>query len=115
MIRAVSRYTLEINKTGSPYFERAICFVKPEYAQSDRLDLHRAAQQLIAAFDAGVEEQTACGDVFAAQPSSETARASSGSADTSGSSIRQRVIKLLPLALSAAVGAGVTLLVMLLV
>jgi len=105
MIRAVSRYTLEINRTGSPYFERAICFVKPEYAQSDRIDLHRAAQQLIADFDSGVEERE-CREVL----SEERDEASSA-----GAVVLRRLTKLLPMVLSAVIGAGATLLIMLLI
>ncbi len=111
MIRAVSRYTLEINRTGSPYFDRAICFVKPEFAQSDRLDLHRAAQQLISTFDAGVEEQTAFGELYALQSGDDAGSRE----ESSGKRISRMVMRLLPLALAAAAGAGVTLLVMLLV
>ena len=70
MIRGVSRYAVEVNKTGSPYFERAICFVRPEFAQCDKVDLHRAAQQLVASLDGGVEpsgearEEPECGAVM---------------------------------------------------
>ncbi|MBQ9994425.1 MAG: hypothetical protein IJP17_06915 [Clostridia bacterium] len=59
MIRGVNRLTIEIGRTGSPYFERAICFVRPEFARCDKLDLHRAAQQMISSLDAGVEQASA--------------------------------------------------------
>lgn len=55
MIRGIGRYTVEISRTGSPYFERAICFVRPEFARSGRLDLHRAARQLVRSLGGGVE------------------------------------------------------------
>lgn len=55
VIRGISRFAVEVCRTGSPYFERAICFVRPEFASSDRLDLHRAAQQFVRALDGGVE------------------------------------------------------------
>ena len=32
MVKRVNRQVLEICKTGSPYFERALFFVKPEYS-----------------------------------------------------------------------------------
>ena len=105
MIRAVTRYTLEINKPGSPYFERAICFVKPEYAQNERIDLHKAAQQLIASFDAGVEEREAEQKEPSPAASPEAGRCTR----------RQRLMRLLPLALSAIIGAGVALLFVLLI
>lgn len=109
MIRAVTRYTLEISRPSSPYFERAICFVKPEYAQNDRLDLHRAAHQLIASLDAGVEEHASPDD----EP---THSASADSApDARGICLRQRLLRILPLALAALIGAGAAVLVMLLI
>jgi len=58
MIRGVNRYTVEVRKTGSPYFERAICFVRPEFAQCGQLDLHRAARQLVDTLDSEVEWQS---------------------------------------------------------
>ena len=61
MIRGVNRYTVEVNRTGSPYFERAICFVRPEFTQCDRLDLHKAAQQLVRALDGCVEVEENAG------------------------------------------------------
>lgn len=106
MIRAVSRYTVEINKTGSPYFDRAICFVKPEYAQNDRLDLHREAQQLIASLDLGVDEKNAPSEVciFAADTCSPP--------ETKPSAGLRR---LLPLTAAALIGAGITLLLTLII
>ncbi len=107
MIRAVTRCTLEINRLSSPYFERAICFVKPEYARTDRLDLHRAASQLIAAFDADVGEQALPEDELIVGIDYVE----------SAPKCRRRVVRLLPLALSAAAGAvtaaGITLLILL--
>lgn len=55
MIRGVNRYTIEVNRTGSPYFERAICFVRPEFSSCDRTDLHRAARQMLCKLDGDVE------------------------------------------------------------
>lgn len=55
MIRGINRLTVEINSTGSPYFERAICFVKPKYAKENRLDLHRAALSVVSQLDGEVE------------------------------------------------------------
>lgn len=55
MIRGVSRYSVEVKGTGSPYFERAICFVRPQYASAQRVDLHRAARELIERLDGEIE------------------------------------------------------------
>ena len=101
MIRAVSRYTLEINKTNSPYFERVICFVKPEYTRSDHLDLHREAQQLISALDLGIDEKNAPSEVCISAVESHCEHESNSSA---------ALLRLLPLAVSALIGSGITLL-----
>lgn len=106
MIRAVSRFTVEINKTGSPYFDRAICFVKPEYAQNDRLDLHREAHRLIAALDVGVDEKNTPSEVCIHAEEVECEPRKSPSA---------ALLHLLPLAISALIGSGITLLISLII
>lgn len=55
MIRGVSRFSVEIKATGSPYFESAICFVRPQYARTERMDLHRAALELMERLNSEVE------------------------------------------------------------
>ncbi len=55
MIRSVSRFAVEINKPDSPYFERVICFVRPQYAENGSIDLHRAACQCIDEINEGIE------------------------------------------------------------
>lgn len=55
MIRGTNRFAVEISSTGSPYFERAICFVRPQFSECSRLSLHRAAREMIRGFDGRVE------------------------------------------------------------
>ena len=55
MIRSVSRFAVEINKPDSPYFERVICFVRPQYAENGSIDLHRAAQECLDVINEGIE------------------------------------------------------------
>ena len=55
MIRGTNRFAVEISSTGSPYFERAICFVRPQFSECSRLSLHRAARDMIKSFDGSVE------------------------------------------------------------
>lgn len=55
MIRSVSRFAVEINKPDSPYFERVICFVRPQYAENGSIDLHRAACECIDEINEGIE------------------------------------------------------------
>ncbi len=47
MVKGVNRQVLEICETGSPYFERAFFFVKPEYADTDEKKLRAAAQSVL--------------------------------------------------------------------
>ncbi|MBP3414396.1 MAG: hypothetical protein J6L81_04255 [Clostridia bacterium] len=55
MVKGVNRYTVEISRMQSPYFERAICFVKPEFAKSGGIDLHRAAARMVCEIDGSIE------------------------------------------------------------
>lgn len=56
MIKGVSRYAVEIDKTDSPFFEKVICFVRPQYAEGNAVDLHREAVRLVSNLSSGVEE-----------------------------------------------------------
>lgn len=47
MVKGVNRQVLEIRETGSPYFERAFFFVKPEFADTDEKKLRAAAEQAL--------------------------------------------------------------------
>lgn len=60
MIRSVSRFAVEINKPDSPYFERVICFVRPQYAENGSIDLHRAACECISEINDGIECCSEC-------------------------------------------------------
>ena len=55
MIRGINHFAIEVRWLSSPYFERAICFVRPEYARMPKLSLHRAAQEMLVTLDAGIE------------------------------------------------------------
>ncbi len=55
MIRSVGRFAVEINKPDSPYFERVICFVRPQYAENGSIDLHKAARECIDELNERVE------------------------------------------------------------
>ena len=55
MIRSTGRFALDISHPDSPYFEKVICFVRPEYAENGAIDLHRAAEELIDSLDSEVE------------------------------------------------------------
>ena len=45
MIKGVNRQVVEINDTGSVYFERALFFVKPEYAGLGEARLREKARK----------------------------------------------------------------------
>lgn len=51
MLRSVNRFAVEINHPESEYFERILCFVRPQYAENGTIDLHRAAQECISELD----------------------------------------------------------------
>ncbi len=95
MIRGVSRYSVEIKGTGSPYFERAICFVRPEYARAERVDLHRAALEMIDRLSGEVEESGTQSDPADCAP-------------------RRRLLTILPLVISGLTGAAAAFLICLL-
>ena len=47
MIRGINRQIIEVCDTGNQYFERALLFVKPEYAGVDHRMLKAQAQNLV--------------------------------------------------------------------
>lgn len=47
MVKGINRQVLEIQETGSPYFERAFFFVKPEFAFTDEKRLRKAAEDAL--------------------------------------------------------------------
>lgn len=112
MIKGVSRYAVEIDKTDSPFFEKVICFVRPQYADGHSVDLHREAMQLVGDLNAGVEE-TQNGTRYVLKVSSPRRNESLGSSASHpspppslpGSHHEGSLPKWIPLALSAGGGA----------
>ncbi|HIU35424.1 MAG TPA: hypothetical protein IAC53_02290 [Candidatus Fimenecus excrementigallinarum] len=51
MVKGVNRQVLEVQSPDSPYFERALFFVKPEYAFTGEQTLRRAAARAFAGTD----------------------------------------------------------------
>ena len=47
MVKGINRQVLEIQETGSPYFDRAFFFVKPEFAFTDEKRLRQAAEDAL--------------------------------------------------------------------
>lgn len=47
MVRGVNRQIIEVNQTGSRYFERALLFVKPEYSELSRDKLENEADRFL--------------------------------------------------------------------
>ena len=52
MIKGINRQVIEINETGSVYYERAWFIVKPAYAQMHNSILEREAQSILRNIDA---------------------------------------------------------------
>lgn len=120
MIKGVSRYAVEIDKTNSPFFEKVICFVRPEYADGNALDLHREAVRMVNNLSSGVEEaQKGSQHVLKIQPEEARFGGSSGAARIRNSSAYKKSrqltaappIKWLPLILSAGGGAAAAFLI----
>ena len=42
---------IEVSETGSPYYERALLVVRPEYAEAERVLLEREAKKVLREMD----------------------------------------------------------------
>ena len=84
MIKGVNRQVLEVHETGTKYFEKALFFVKPEYSTLGERRLNEKALQALSGHDK--------------VPVTRHAK------------IKNIVLKIVCLLLSAMTGAGVTLL-----
>lgn len=51
MIKGINHTIIEINETGSEYYERAILIVKPEYASVQRALLEDEAKKMLRKLD----------------------------------------------------------------
>ena len=56
MIKGVGRYAVEVDNVDSEFFERVICFVRPQYTCGSALDLHREAARVADDLSAEVED-----------------------------------------------------------
>ncbi|MBQ9901191.1 MAG: hypothetical protein IJM51_02230 [Clostridia bacterium] len=56
MIKGVGKYAVEVESVDSEFFERVICFVRPQYACGSALDLHREAERVVDGLSADVED-----------------------------------------------------------
>ena len=56
MIKGVGKYAVEVESVDSEFFERVICFVRPQYACGSGLDLHREAMNMADSLSAEVED-----------------------------------------------------------
>lgn len=52
MIKGVNRQIIEINQTGSLYYEKALLIVKPEFSSAQQQLLEREALRLLKKMDA---------------------------------------------------------------
>lgn len=69
MIKGVGRYAVEVESVNNEFFERVICFVRPQYACGSGLDLHREAMNLADDLSAEVEDaQHGCRHVLRVNP-----------------------------------------------
>ena len=56
LIKGVGKYAVEVESVDSEFFERVICFVRPQYACGSALDLHREAARVADDLSAEVED-----------------------------------------------------------
>ena len=56
MIKGIGRYVVEVESVDSEFFERVICFVRPQYTCGSGLDLHREAERVADNLSAEVED-----------------------------------------------------------
>lgn len=47
MVKGINRQVLELNETGSRYFEKAFFFVKPEYSRESEAVLRQSALRAV--------------------------------------------------------------------
>lgn len=52
MIKGINRQIIEINQTGSLYYEKALLIVKPEFSSAQQQVLEREAMRLLKKMDA---------------------------------------------------------------
>lgn len=52
MIKGINKQVVEVNDTGNQYYERAILFLKPEYADLQKEILEKEAKKLLKNIDA---------------------------------------------------------------
>ncbi len=51
MVKGVSKTIIEVNNTGSKFFEKVVFYVTPEYSNSNRGQLNQAAAKFISTYD----------------------------------------------------------------
>lgn len=52
MIKGVNKYVIEVLETGNSYYDRALLFIRPEYADVERTVLEKEAKKVLKNMDA---------------------------------------------------------------
>lgn len=107
---------MEVENVDSEYFERVICFVRPQYVNGGTFDLHREAARVADDLSAEVEEaQHGTRHVLRAEPHSRRSCGPKGHQSHSRRDVSPSPAKnhggLLPLLLSAGGGAAAAMLI----
>lgn len=111
MIKGVSRYAVEIDKTNSPFFEKVICFVRPQFTEGNTIDLHREAMRMVNNLSSGVEEAQSGSKHVLKIPPDEICRTKSHSSAKNYKSSSPSIANWIPLILSAGGGAAAAVLI----
>ena len=111
MIKGVGRYAVEVDSVDSEFFERVICFVRPQYVCGSALDLHREAARVADDLSAEVEDaQHGTRHVLRVNPDRPHRQQERGASNDT--SVKQHKRNgWLPLLLSAGGGAAAALLI----
>lgn len=111
MIKGVSRYAVEIDKTNSPFFEKVICFVRPQFTDGNSIDLHREAMRMVNNLSSGVEEAQSGSKHVLRIPPEENCRSKTRSDTKKHRASAPSAANWIPLILSAGGGAAAALLI----
>ena len=51
VIKGVNKYVIEVSETGNAYYDKALLFVKPEFADMERAILEKEAKKVLKNMD----------------------------------------------------------------
>lgn len=58
MVKGVNKTVIEVQNTGSKYFEKIVLYVKPEYGNLSHKQLEKASSEILPVFSQNRQEKT---------------------------------------------------------